>query len=319
LDGCRLVRVAETIQRALRNGAILFAAVGLTLPAPAAEERAARGCKTGRAALEEMVKSEYAFADQAQNSEAAAFLKYLAEDSWVLNPDLQPGRATYQAAKDGKSKLEWYPTIGDVAPGGDLGFTTGPWVLIPAGKEARRYGHFLTIWKRDAQCQWHIEIDGGVSNSPPASVEPKLRADLAPITPARPPSAKLLAENAVSRAVADFQAVAQEDGFAAALRTYGGNNDFLFFTDEQSPTGIGAAAAYFDIHGIVGSWKEEARGQSADSTLMYSVGELTDDKRRAAHVYVEIWQYDPKVANWGLRVLLINPLPQSKVVELGGD
>jgi hypothetical protein len=27
---------------------------------------------------------------------------------------------------------------------------------------------------------------------------------------------------------------------------------------------------------------------------------------------VQIWQYAPKVANWGLRVLLINPLPAPK-------
>jgi hypothetical protein len=42
------------------------------------------------------------------------------------------------------------------------------------------------------------------------------------------------------------------------------------------------------------------------------VGEVTDRNKRSTHAYVQIWQYDPKVANWGLRVLLVNPLPPPK-------
>lgn len=284
----------------------------MTLPAPPVEGQTAAACTAGRAALQEMLASEYAFADEARNELAAAFLKYLAEDSWVLSPGPKPGRATYQAVKESKNKLEWYPTIGDVAPGGDLGFTTGPWVFTLAGQETQLHGHFLTIWKRDAQCRWHVEIDGGVSHSPPVRVEPKLRVDQAPFTHAELPAAKLIAEDALGHAVGDFQATARENGLAAALRTYGRDNDFLFYTDDQPPAGIGTTVTYLNAHAIVGAWKEEARGRSADSTLMYSIGELTDDRRRGTHAYVEIWQYDPKVANWGLRVLLVNPLPQSK-------
>jgi hypothetical protein len=39
------------------------------------------------------------------------------------------------------------------------------------------------------------------------------------------------------------------------------------------------------------------------------VGVLTGRNEHSTHAYVQIWQYDPKVANWGLRVLLVNPLP----------
>lgn len=288
---------------------MLLTAIGaLTLWVP---EGQAVGCTAGRAALEEMLESEYAFAGEAQNSVAAAFLKYLADDSWVLSPGPEPGRATYQGAKDSKKQLEWYPTIGDVAPGGDLGFTSGPWVLTVAGHEML-HGHFLTVWKRDARCRWHVEIDGAISHSAPARVEPKLRADLAPLTSLELPPAKFIAENAADHALSDFQATAQEDGLAAALRTYGRDTEFLFYTDEQSPAGIWAAVAYLTTHAVGGAWKEVARGQSADSTLMYSLGELTDEKRHATHAYVEIWQYAPKVANWGLRMLLVNPLPPSK-------
>ena len=48
--------------------------------------------------------------------------------------------------------------------------------------------------------------------------------------------------------------------------------------------------------------------RSADSTLAYCGGVFTDANRRSGHAYAQIWQYEPRVANWGLRVLLINSL-----------
>ena len=50
---------------------------------------------------------------------------------------------------------------------------------------------------------------------------------------------------------------------------------------------------------------------SADQTHaddVVAVGELLDENKRSSHAYAQIWQYNPKVANWGLRILLINPL-----------
>jgi len=30
---------------------------------------------------------------------------------------------------------------------------------------------------------------------------------------------------------------------------------------------------------------------------------------KTAYAYVQVWQYDSKIANWGLRILLLSPLP----------
>jgi len=257
-----------------------------------------------------MLDNEYAFSEKAQTSLSGAFLEYLAEDSRVLHPGPKPGRAVYQAAKDSKNKLEWYPAVGDIAPSGDLGFTTGPWVYILADGGRQRHGHFLTVWKRDAKCRWQVEFDGGVSHPAPTSVEPKLLPELAPFNRTELPPPILVINDAPGQAVSDFQDTAQQDGFAAALRTYGRNNDFLFYTEGQSPIrGVGPASLYLKVHALTGAWREVARDRSADSTLLYSVGLLTDGNKHRVHAYVQIWQYGPKVANWGLRVLLVKPLP----------
>ncbi len=292
---------------------LLLMFASLAPRAPAADDRGPAGCAAMGAARNAMLESEYAFSQKAQTSVAGAFLEYLADGSWVLNPGPAPGRPIYQAAKGSQNTLEWYPAIGDVAPSGDLGFTAGPWVYTVADSGKQLHGHFLTIWTRDATCQWRVAFDGGISHAIPKVAEPKLLPGRAPPSASEKPPANLVAQDAAGHAAGDFQDTAQRDGIAAALRTYGRDFDFVLFTDGQSPiSGAGAASEYLSDHPIAGDWKEVARGRSADASLVYSVGELSDRRQRSTHAYVQIWQYDPRVANWGLRVLLVNPLPPPK-------
>ena len=290
---------------------ILACLIPPCVPAAAAQGGAPH-CTNGRAALRSMLVSEYAFAEKAKNSVRGAFLEYLADDAVVLNPEPEQGRAVYLAAHESKNQLEWYPTLGDVASGGDLGFTEGPYSFTVAESGKQFHGHFLTVWKRDASCAWHVEFDGGVSHPTPSISESKLAPNEAPFNKTEPPPPAMVVADAASDAIGDFQRTAQQDGFAAALRTYGRDNGFLFLTDEQSPVGIGEATTYLEAHVMTGAWTEFARGQSADSSIVYSVGRLTDGGNFGTHAYVQIWQFDPKVANWGLRILLINPLPPPK-------
>jgi hypothetical protein len=296
----------------LAAGVTALVAILAGLAPPSVSPAAAQGaphCTNGRAALRSMLDSEYAFGEAAKSSVRGAFLEYLAEDSVVLNPNPAQGRAVYLAAKESKNQLEWYPALADVASGGDLGFTEGPYTFTVVESGKQFHGHFLTVWKRDASCAWRVEFDGGVSHPAPSILEPKLVPSQALFNKTTPPPPALVTGDAASRAIATFQQTVQQDGFAAALRTYGRDFDFLFMTDEQSPVGIGEATNYLEAHVMTGAFKEVVRGGSADSSIAYSVGQLTDGSDLGTHAYAEIWQFDPKVANWGLRVLLINPLP----------
>jgi ketosteroid isomerase-like protein len=268
-------------------------------------------CAPDKAAFRSMLESEYAFAQKARASVRDAFLEYLAEDSLVLQPGPKPGRAVYTAAKASTAQLQWYPAIADIAASGDLGFTTGPWVYTGASG-AKATGHFLTVWQRDAACRWSVLLDGGIENAEPAANEPKLVPDqIAYSAPELPPQ-RFISDDAPGNAISDFQAAASQAGFAGALRTYGRNGDFLFYTDQHFPMGIAAATVYLAAHEVTGTWKQAARGRAADSTLLYTVGEIVNTQGQNTHVYEQIWQYDPKVSNWGLRILMINPLPPPK-------
>lgn len=269
-------------------------------------------CAAGGSALRSMVETEYAFVEDAQKSVRGAFLDYLANDALVLNPGPVPGRAVYEAAPPSKNQLEWYPTVAGIAASGDLGFTAGPWVFTAAAGGAPSFGHFLTVWRRDSSCRWRVELDGGVSHPVQPVAEARLVPSQLPGVVPGAPSVRLIAAQAPAHTIDEFAAVAQRDGAAAALRTFIRDERFILFTDGQAPLGAGAANVYLSEHPSSGRWQESAHGASSDSTLLYSVGEIMSAGQVPTHVYVQIWQYAPKAANWGLRALLISDLPPPK-------
>ena len=275
--------------------------------ANAAGADSAAHCASDRWALRGMVEAEYAFAEKARASVRGAFLDTLAEDSWVLQPRPERGRAVYTAAKESTAQLQWYPALADIAASGDMGFSSGPWVYT-ATNGTKATGHFLTVWRRDAECRWSVVLDGGIENAAMANDEPQLAPDQVSYTPSAPPPQRLIADDAPGHAVSDFEAAAQQAGFTGALRTYARIADFRFYTDGRPTMGVAAASDYLATHPLTGAFRQVASGKAADSTLLYSVGELADSHGHSTHSYVQIWQYDPRVANWGLRILLIDAL-----------
>jgi hypothetical protein len=297
--------------RTTQLGGYWVCSFGALLALGSALARAGGPCHEDSTAFEEMLQSEYAFAGKAEASVRDAFLEYLAEDSWVLQPGPTPARAFYAKTQPNNDQLEWYPSFADVAPSGELGFSSGPWIYTTVAG-THHYGHFLTIWKRDADCRWRVQFDGGVDHPAMADVEPKLSAS-APLRPdaiarrGAPPASLLLLDEA-GRAARDFQFAATENGLAAAVRTFARNGDFRLFAAGETPKDNGSANAYLNESPGVTTWTESDHGRSADSTLTYSVGEFTSQKKARKYAYVQVWQYDSKVANWGLRILLMTPI-----------
>jgi ketosteroid isomerase-like protein len=288
-----------TVKTGLKATLFVLLAAAWTIDVRA---QAQGGCAAGLADLQETVQAEYAFSESAKRSVRDAFLEYLAPDSLVLEPGPTPGRAFYEAAKPSSAKLEWYPSAG--AASGGLGFTTGPWIYTSAG-EKHAYGHFVSVWKRQADCRWRVVFDGGISHDAPAQADPKFLPD-AGASPAGEPPEKLVAQGAIDEAILKFQREAQQDGLAAGFRTYARDGDFRFYIDGSPPMGAGAASHLLKGR-FIGEWTVNAQGRSANSALAYVVGEFTEANKDSRHSFLQIWQYDPKVANWGLRIFLQNP------------
>jgi hypothetical protein len=199
--------------------------------------------------------------------------------------------------------VEWYPTLADIAPSADLGFTLGS--LTGSASSGPRHGQFLSVWRRDSACRWQLVVDAGITYGGEAPPAPRLSPDQTTYRAAIAPPALLVNEDALGQAVSGFQTTCQQDGVAAGLRTYARNGDFLFLMDDAMPMGLKNADLSLTDSGLTGIWREIDKGRSTDAALAYSIGTLFDDRRGFAHTGVQIWQFDPTVANWGLRILLI--------------
>lgn len=113
-----------------------------------------------RADVGEVVAAERAFASAARTDGAnAAFLRYSAPEALVFQPGPKLAKAALQANPIPAVPLRWWPAYAGIAASGDLGFTTGPFVV----GEGERLGHgwYFTIWRRQSDGSWRWIIDHG--------------------------------------------------------------------------------------------------------------------------------------------------------------
>jgi ketosteroid isomerase-like protein len=84
----------------------------------------------------------------------AAFAAYAADDAVLFGPAMLFGRAAIEKALAGAPAIEWGPAAESAAQ--DLAYTIGPYSI---GKVR---GHYLTIWRLEADGSWRFVLDGGV-------------------------------------------------------------------------------------------------------------------------------------------------------------
>lgn len=115
----------------------------------------------------DMVNAEKAFAaDASARNTRDAFLAALADDGLMFNPGPVNGKRHWEALTANKNRLEWAPEVAEIAASGDLGFSSGPWRFTAAGAEKpSAFGHFFTIWQKQADGKWKVLADYGISHA----------------------------------------------------------------------------------------------------------------------------------------------------------
>src|SRR5262249_39536644 len=82
------------------------------------------------------------------------------------------------------AQLVWTPEFADISAAGDLGYTTGPWERRPGAGQggAPAFGHFVTLWRKQADGKWKAALDIGISHPmvprPTAVQSPKIENDV---------------------------------------------------------------------------------------------------------------------------------------------
>lgn len=119
----------------------------------------------------ELIELEHAFRDRCKSVGVVdAFLEFSARDAVYFDVDPQELRgpqalATRRTGWAGIKQLEWEPVESHVACSGELGYTWGTSEMHLATEEGKEpkiiYGHYVCIWKRDADGRWRIALDTG--------------------------------------------------------------------------------------------------------------------------------------------------------------
>jgi ketosteroid isomerase-like protein len=115
-------------------------------------------------------------ADVAQHGHDA-FLTHFAEDGVELvdggGINTKDDMRKQPAWPEGTS-LTWTPLKAEMAASGDLGYTYGNYVYTARNKEGKlvaSYGKYTSIWKKQKDGQWKVEVDMGNSSPEPKSVK----------------------------------------------------------------------------------------------------------------------------------------------------
>jgi len=235
-----------------------------------------------------------------------AFLQFLADDAILFRPLPVNGKKWFEGRPPAPGALLWQPTYARVSEAGDLGVTSGPWEFKPTDTtSASSFGHFLTVWRRQADGSWRVELDAGAD---PAK-EPIL---LGPSASAKAAQSLLAAERRLARLAAHW-------GLAEALAARA-TGDFRLYRHDTPPT-IGVQAARERLKGDKRTWIWQPRlgAVSSSGDLAYTYGIAQARPARGSSLraggaidsstFVRVWRRGDD-RRWRVAVDLETPLPR---------
>lgn len=129
--------------------------------------------------LRALVETERAFSrTSTEKGMKEAFLAYAADDGLLFRRTAVNAKEQWrQTTPAPTGLLTWQPAYADISRSGDLGYTTGPWEFRakPTDKDAAGHGHFVTIWRKQADGTFKFALDIGTSHPAPVTPQNVLR------------------------------------------------------------------------------------------------------------------------------------------------
>lgn len=272
-----------------------FAVAGLTDAAAAASP-------------DEVIAIEREFAADAQaRGWIAAFKKYAAPEAISFQPD--PGNVQQSLANEpdepADRSLKWWPIWGGIATSGDLGFTTGPYTAGETG-----YGHYFTVWAKQADGTWRWIFDGGPRNAAKSPLGPETVPTHLPPTDTSARSADDASAEvaAAERSLADGALRNAKSAYLAHLSP----DARIMGSPEQPATTAETRDAELGRRGATIEFKPLGGRAAKSGELVFTYGQSkwrSDGRERRGH-YVRIWQ--KRTEGWRIvfdEILLVPPKP----------
>src|SRR3954471_21051100 len=238
-------------------------------------------------AVQALVNAEKKFAQTAQEKGTrAAFLEFLAADSIVFAPGPVNGQETWSKRSETGRDLVWKPTFAVISRSGDFGYDSGPAKWRPKKEgDFTGYGHFISIWRKQADGSWRVAVDAGIENT---------RSDIVPplklVTPKDRGKGTM---ESLQQAQNDFIATAKLD-FTKAYRQFGGDEVRLYRNGSFPIIGKKAAAELLGTEQAGVTMEVMKTDMSSSADLAYSYGRCFDMRKQPAApgYFLQVWQTD---------------------------
>jgi ketosteroid isomerase-like protein len=143
-------------------------------------------------ALVSLVKAEKEFARScAASGIRSAFLENLADGSIVFRPAPVDARSWFSDRPAPPGLLTWEPRFAEISRSGEFGYTTGPWEFRrdAAATDPDSVGHYVSVWRRQADGSWRLLIDVGTTHAPQPAESSELSFHQPAQSVAEPPDA----------------------------------------------------------------------------------------------------------------------------------
>jgi ketosteroid isomerase-like protein len=131
--------------------------------------------KKPQAELASLVEAERSFSRTCvAKGLRAAFQEFFADDGIRFLPHPVKAQENFRQrpapAGPQSFTLSWEPVFADISQAGDLGYTTGPYVVTDnAKKNPPGYGYYFSIWRKQTDGSWKVLLDYGTDVPAPAN------------------------------------------------------------------------------------------------------------------------------------------------------
>lgn len=260
-----------------------------------------------------LVECERAFAgDAAEQGTRDAFLAHCADDAVMFVPGALYVKEHYGDSPSRPGHLSWTPIYAEIASGGDLGWTTGPWEWRQqsAADTPVAFGHYVTIWELQPDSTWKFILDIGTAHGahdtePPA---PALRVLDGPEKPAQADPDR--ARDELLETEYTFSAASRSEGLVAAylLRVA---PDIRYYRMGQKPqSGVEALSTALSLFDGTWTWEVDHAevARSADLGYTFGVSTLVGPETTTRFSFTHIWRRDVD-GLWKLALDIHIPLP----------
>jgi ketosteroid isomerase-like protein len=271
-------------------------------------------------AADQIIQAERDFCAMGlEQGTSAAFVRYLADSGIVFRPRPVLGKPLFRSRPADAATLTWRPRLADMACGGDMGYTTGPYVYaIPEGPgKGEYYGQYVTVWQKHPDGTWKIAVDAGIDHpqrdATDTSVTIKEHHHNTKQDTLGQPAIERDALMFLDRAMSGN---AKDAGHRDAIRQRYAEGVTVLKDGALPATGVEAITRSLLATGSEWQWDPLDAGISMTGDMGYSYGiahlkPAADTAKNGQYSYLRVWR-NRDGRGWRIELELLTRIPEAK-------